>query len=396
MKKVLAMIMACAMLTGCAPRVESITAPQKEAIATENDSVNAVAGIEVAYEFSEDVQPEFDGLNDGALLQYVEDNLYAGLNASFDSEDYAVENIATVYISEEYLEELAYNSQSNVYFGYTLEELDAQFQGTRYIFTLGDGGKTTVQQFQAYDDTYDRVLENVALGTGVILICVTVSIATGGAGMPTAVNMIFTSAAKTGTIYALSSGGLSAVIAGIVKGIQTGDFDEAVKAAALIGSDSFKWGAITGVFAGGADEAIKLYQSARTVPSYRQSELTVLERTDNAVEQVAYIDGVEVSYSAAGATRPDVVVRNANGTVDAIEVKNYNLSESANRAVLLNSLEREITDRTINLPAGSTQQIVLDVRGRNFTDELIEGVKTLIWERLENIYPNIPITVMRY
>ena len=208
--------------------------------------------------------------------------------------------------------------------------------------------------------------------------------------------MIFTSAAKTGTIYALSSGGLSAVIAGIVKGIQTGDFDEAVKAAALIGSDSFKWGAITGVFAGGADEAIKLYQSARTVPSYRQSELTVLERTDNAVEQVAYIDGVEVSYSAAGATRPDVVVRNANGTVDAIEVKNYNLSESANRAVLLNSLEREITDRTINLPAGSTQQIVLDVRGRNFTDELIEGVKTLIWDRLENIYPNIPITVMRY
>ena len=396
MKKVLAMIMACAMLTGCAPRIESIPAPQKEAIATENDSVNAVAGIEVAYEFSEDVQPEFDGLNDGALLQYVEDNLYAGLNASFDSEDYAVENIATVYISEEYLEELAYNSQSNVYFGYTLEELDAQFQGTRYIFTLGDGGKTTVQQFQAYDDTYDRVLENVALGTGVILICVTVSIATGGAGMPTAVNMIFTSAAKTGTIYALSSGGLSAVIAGIVKGIQTGDFDEAVKAAALIGSDSFKWGAITGVFAGGADEAIKLYQSARTVPSYRQSELTVLERTDNAVEQVAYIDGVEVSYSAAGATRPDVVERNANGTVDAIEVKNYNLSESANRAVLLNSLEREITDRTINLPAGSTQQIVLDVRGRNFTDELIEGVKTLIWDRLENIYPNIPITVMRY
>lgn len=396
MKKVMAMIMACAMLTGCAPRAESIPAPQKEAIATENDSVNALAGIEVAYEFPEDVQPEFDGLNDGALLQYVEDNLYAGLNASFDSEDYAVENIATVYISEEYLEELAYNSQSNVYFGYTLEELDAQFLGTRYIFTLGDGGKTTVQQFQAYDDTYDRVLENVVLGAGVILICVTVSIATGGTGMPTAVNMIFTSAAKTGTIYALSSGGLSAVIAGIVKGIQTGDFDEAVKAAALIGSDSFKWGAITGVFAGGADEAIKLFQSARTIPSYRQSELTVLERTDNAVEQVAYIDGVEVSYSAAGATRPDVVVRNANGTVDAIEVKNYNLSQSANRTVLLNSLEREITDRTMNLPAGSTQQIVLDVRGRNYTDELIEGVKSLIWDRLENIYPNIPITVMRY
>ena len=396
MKKVLAIILACAMLTGCAPRVEEIPTPDEEPTIIDSSPVDMEDGGKTTFVFPEDIAPDFGGLDDSNLHQYVEDNLYAELTASFDSEDYIIENIATIYISEEYLEELAYNSQANVYFGYTLEELDAQFHGTRYIFTLGDDGKTTVEQFSAYDDTYDRVIENVALGTGVILICVTVSIATGGTGMPTAVNMVFTSAAKTGTIYALSSGGLSAVIAGVVKGIQTGDFDEAIKAAALIGSDSFKWGAITGVFAGGAEEAIKLYQSARSIPSYRQSEITVLERTDNAVEQVAYINGVEVPYNAPGSTRPDVVVRNPNGTVDAIEVKNYNLSEPANRNVMLNSLEKEITDRTINLPAGSTQQIVLDVRGRNFTDELIEGVKALIWERLENIYPNIPITVMRY
>ena len=53
---------------------------------------------------------------------------------------------------EEYLDEVAFNSQSNVYFGYTLAELDEVFQGTRYIFTLGDDGNTTVRELQAIDD----------------------------------------------------------------------------------------------------------------------------------------------------------------------------------------------------------------------------------------------------
>lgn len=60
--------------------------------------------------------------------------------------------LSAVYISKEYLDEVAFNSQSNVYFGYTLAELDEVFQGTRYIFTLGDDGNTTVRELQAIDD----------------------------------------------------------------------------------------------------------------------------------------------------------------------------------------------------------------------------------------------------
>ena len=76
------------------------------------------------------------------MLQYTEDTVYANLVAEFDSEDYVIESVSAVYISEEYLEELAYNSQTNVYFGYSLEELDAQFQGTRYIFSALESERT--------------------------------------------------------------------------------------------------------------------------------------------------------------------------------------------------------------------------------------------------------------
>jgi len=402
MKRVIALLLAVLMiLTGCTQQtVQNQTPETSTPVETETSSAPTTKTEQVTEQgvpvFAEDVEPNFAALSDPSLLQYVEDNIYSDLVARFDSENYIVESVNAVYVSEEYLEEVAYNSKSNVYFGYTLEELDAQFQGTRYIFSLGENGETVVEEFAEYDDTYDRVIKNVAIGTGVILVCVTVSVVSGGVGAPAAVSMIFASAAKTGTVYALSSGTISAVAAGTITGIQTGNFEEAKKAAALAGSESFKWGAITGVITGGATKAVELYRSANTIPTPRGSELTVLDRTKNSTEQVSFLDGQEVPMNTPGATRPDVVVKNANGTVKAIEVKNYNLEQSSNRSTLLNELERQVTSRASNLPAGSTQEIVLDVRGRGFSDELINATITTIRNRLANIYPDIPITILRY
>ena len=399
MKRIIALFMAILMLlTGCSQPGASNSPQQDETpnnSLTDSSNVSENKGSDEPT-FAADVQPNFASLNDPALLQYVEDNLYSDLVARFDSEDYIVEDISAVYVSEEYLEEVAYNSKKNIYFGYTLEELDAQFQGTRYIFSLGENRETVVEEFAAYDDTYEKVIKNVAIGTGVILVCVTVSVVSGGVGAPAAVSMIFATAAKTGTVYALSSGTISAVAAATITGIQTGDFEEAKKAAALAGSESFKWGAITGVIVGGATEAVTLYRSATTIPTPRESELVVLDRTKGASEQLSYLDGVEVPPNTPGATRPDVVVKNANGTVKAIEVKNYNLSHSTNRNHLLNELERQVTSRASNLPAGSTQEIVLDVRGRGYSDELIEATIPAIKNRLSSVYPDIPVTALRY
>lgn len=404
MKRIISLLLAIMIvLTGCSqPVTQSQSPTSAEPVDTSSaidQTIERDPSSEATLEepmLAEDERPNFASLSDPALLQYTEDSIYSDLVAQFNSEDYIIENVSAVYISEEYLEEVAYNSKSNVYFGYTLEELDAQFQGTRYIFSLEENGETVVEEFAGYDDTYDRVVKNVAIGTGVILVCVTVSVVSGGVGAPAAVSMIFATAAKTGTAYALSSGTISAVAAATITGIQTGDFDEAVKAGALAGSESFKWGAITGVIAGGASEAVKLYRSANTIPTPRESELTVLDRTKNSTEQMSFLNGKEVPMNTPGATRPDVVVQNPNGTVRAIEVKNYNLAQSSNRHTLYTELERQVTSRMANLPTGSTQEIVLDVRGRGFSDELIEATITAIRNRLANIYPDISITVLRY
>lgn len=362
-------------------------ADSSEVILTENDEFDDGLG---------DMEVDFDGLNDPDLLQYVQDNIYADLTDQLGSEDYRIESVDAIFISKEYLEELEFNSQSNIYFGYTLEELDAQFEGTRYVFTLNEYGETTVEAFEEYDDTYDQVIKNVAVGSGVVLVCVTVSILTAGTGAPACVSMVFAAAAKTGATFAVSSGVISSVAAGTITAIQTGDMEESVKAAALQGSEAFKWGAITGAIAGGVSESLALYKSATTVHTPRESELKVLERTKGAKEQVSFLDGQEVSLSTKGATRPDVIVKNADGTVHAIEVKNYNLANASNRGELYRELERQITSRVKNLPKGSTQEIVLDVRGRNFPKELIDMVIKNIHLRCDGVYPNIPIQILTY
>ena len=145
------------------------------------------------------------------------------------------------------MDELQYNSMSNVYFGYTLDEIQEQFTGSKFVFALGDDGQTTVKEFEKYEeDNFEQVIKDVVIGTGVILVCVTISVVA-GAGGATAVNVIFAVSAKTGTAVALSDGLVSGVTAGIVKGIETGNFDEAMDAALLSASEGFKWGAISGV-----------------------------------------------------------------------------------------------------------------------------------------------------
>ena len=82
----------------------------------------------LSFSASAENTPRFSGMNDPALLQYIEDDLYEGLVSTLDSEEYFVENVQAVYISQEYLDEVAYNSQANVFFGFTLAELEAQFE----------------------------------------------------------------------------------------------------------------------------------------------------------------------------------------------------------------------------------------------------------------------------
>ncbi len=259
-KKIIALSLALALtLCGCGQAAQLSSDNTTESSAVEETAALADASIFSSLEEIEPFiyEPEFGSLDDEELLGYIEDNVYEELVENLNDEGYFVENVEAIYISQEYLEEKAYNSQSNIFFGYTLEDIQEVYGDRKFVFTTNDEGKTVVTEFEDYDDTYEQIIKNVAIGTGVILLCVTVSVVTGGAGAP-AVSMIFAMSAKTGTVMALSSAGIGGLAAGITTQLDTGDVNQALKAAALESSEQFKWGAIFGSVMGGGSEAIAL------------------------------------------------------------------------------------------------------------------------------------------
>lgn len=231
---------------------------------TDETVINVTDEIVISSDY---VDPNsFTGLNDENLLTYVEDMVYLNAVESINSSDYYVENVEAVYVSDEYLETLAANSQANIFFGHTEEELINQFEGTRFVFTLGPDGNTIVEEFVSNDElygSYRQALTNMAIGTGVILVCVTVAVVAPAVGAPAAVTMVFSYAAAGATEMAIQSGVVAGTIGGIVEGVQTHNFDAALQAAAVSGSEGFMWGAIIGAVTGGAGELSWLRGAAR-------------------------------------------------------------------------------------------------------------------------------------
>lgn len=274
MEKILIILLCCALLlSGCVPQNN------------QNDLNN---------------NPEisFNGMNDPNLLPYISEQIYLGLESELDDAEFQIEDIQATYISKEYLEELDYNSKENVYFGFTLSELTAHFDGISYVFALDENGKTTVQEVTSYDDTYDRVIKNVAIGAGVILVCVVVAVVTkspaaaAGAGkFVKAVFAVSSTAAKSGSAIALKSAAFGGTISTIVEATKTDDIEQISKAGLLGASESFKWGAIFGTVKGTAD-GIKIIKNTHYF-------------ADGSAQAAKYPQGIEFKKAANGIEYPD-------------------------------------------------------------------------------------------
>lgn len=274
MKRVVALLLSFLMLlTGCGQSQPAVPTSSDSAVETPENVENSAAPENAAASAKpenvensvalENAAARYTTLEDTQFHAYLADLVYQETVTALNSSEFFVENVSVVYQSKEYLEEVAFNSQANVYFGYTLAELDEIFQDTKYLFTLSDEGTTTVQPLQTIVDTStETMLKNVAIGSGVILICVTVSVVTAGVGVP-AVSMIFAASASTAATFAVSSAAFGGVSAGIARGIQTGSFDEALEAAAMGATEGFKWGAISGAIVGGVGQGASLYGAAK-------------------------------------------------------------------------------------------------------------------------------------
>ena len=346
MKKIFSMILSCALfMTGCGIQDTSDERPEISYCIIEETTENETTNVSTDIWSEESLIPEttnitasdtqlsyadttseeyidsleFVSIHDDDLQRYAKDTIYTELIDQIDSEDYFIENIETQYISKEYIENLYYNSQENVYFGYTSSELNELFQGQEYIFTLGENGETKVVPFEEYDDTFDNVIRNVAIGTGVILICVTVSVVSAGAGAP-AISMIFAASAKTAAGFALSSGVISGAAEAAIVGFETHDMEKALKAAALKGSEGFMWGACVGALTGGISEAAALkgatlnglsMNEAATIQKESGYPLDVIEQFNN-MEQ--YEKCREAGLTAEMVSGKTALVRNIDLT----------------------------------------------------------------------------------
>lgn len=192
---------------------------------------------------------QFTSLSDANLHKHMEGAIHSKLQNELGSE--LQFDIQTKYISNEYIEELAYNSKENVYFGFSAKELYNQFNGAPFVFTLNENNQTVVQAFEGHYSVYDEVIKDVAIGTGIILIGVTVTTLTGGAAAGS-MSFVIATSAKTATAFALAESTLAGAISGMIKGTQTNDFSEIIEASALGASEAFKWGAIGGSLLNGA------------------------------------------------------------------------------------------------------------------------------------------------
>lgn len=335
----------------------------------------------------------FNGLDDINLHNYIIETMHSGIYSEFETEDYEINNITVVYVSKEYIEEVDYNSQSNIYFGYTLEDLKNEFNGKKYVFDVDDNNQTTVVEFQEYENVYGKMLKNVVIGSGVILVCVTFNhISTG-----TAIAAIFAASAKTGTDFAISSAILSGV-ASSVELFQDGDLTNVFEKGMLSASEGFKWGAIIGTTTGGFIETISQVSAAKkfvtmnSVEKGASAEARALKKYGGET-QTSYLNGVRQASSPKGSTRPDLL-RKVNGKLEAIEIKNYDLNNTSVRNNLVKHLKMQISNRVYNMPKDSLQRIVLDIHGRNYDKNMIKSLIKRIQDACHDVYPNIPVDIM--
>lgn len=273
---VAALLIACLSLTGCTGGItigSNVVSPR-------------------SYEYPE----EYASLSDPELVDSLEEGVYDSLVAELDSNEYLVEEVQVAYVSQEYLDELSFNSKENVFFGYTLDDVIAHFGSTPYVFTAADG-KTVVKEFESYDDTWDQIASNVATGTGVIVILATISFAAPVVGAPQAITAVFTFATKGAVVGAAIEAPVSGAIAGIMTGLETGDPNEAIKSAALSASEGYKMGAIVGGATGALSEFTWLKSAsangltmsqAATIQKESRYPLEVIQGMRNMDEYLVY------------------------------------------------------------------------------------------------------------
>lgn len=127
-------------------------------------------------------------------------------------------------------------------------------------------------------------------------------------------------------------------------------------------------------------------------PGWRNSEIDV--GADLAARgykpQRSFLNGKEVPYGTKGSVRPD---HHKPGS--SVEVKNYDVTTSQGRSSLVNNVSGQAGSRAANLPPGTKQSVVIDVRGQAVSDATLDDIAGRIVTRSGGVISRSDITFKR-
>ncbi|MBC1716643.1 hypothetical protein HB965_13985, partial [Listeria welshimeri] len=111
-------------------------------------------------------------------------------------------------------------------------------------------------------------------------------------------------------------------------------------------------------------------------PNWRQSEIDAELDYKGYDSQKSFLNGEEVPYGTKGSSRPELYKQG-----HSIEVKNYNVQTSSGQNNLINNVSKQIKERLTNLPPGTEQTILIDVRGQNVSNDILKKIRSKILDK---------------
>ncbi len=121
----------------------------------------------------------------------------------------------------------------------------------------------------------------------------------------------------------------------------------------------------------GNTNATESNTSSRPTPQQSEDELS----PPDADQQVAFKNGNVVPKNTKGSVRPEAYQFNSK---QSFEVKNYDINRKNGIKDLVNNVVKQARQRLSNLPSGSTQNVIIDVRGQKATQSTLNQIRNKI------------------
>ena len=100
-----------------------------------------------------------------------------------------------------------------------------------------------------------------------------------------------------------------------------------------------------------------------TRPTWKQSEEDARKDLPEYKEQRSFLNGKKASYGTKGSVRPDYFKDGSS-----VDIKNYDVMSAKGRNNLVKNVEKQYYERVGGLPDGTSQSVIIDIRGQKITD----------------------------